>query len=286
VIQPLKRAYWRLVASISGAIGGSVWSHAPAGIFRGSDALIVQRWEEKAAHSPNPLLRCGAKYYSQSDEDGILLEILSRIGIAHGCFLEIGVGNGLENNTIILLMHGWRGVWVGAEDLAFSTTGATRLRFHKQFVEPKEVGTLLSRIFPPIDLVPSDLDVLSVDIDSCDRPVVQQLLVAGCRPKVLTVEYNAKFPPPVQFWVETPGLWDRSDYFGCSLQAWWDLLVPAGYRLVACNVTGTNAFFVRIEYADRFSDVPIDIERLFMPAEYWFVRRGHRTSPRTVEKFI
>ncbi len=233
VIARLKQLYWGTLAALSQSIAQAVWTKAPGAISRGADSLVLRRWEELADRSANPLLRAGAKYFSQSDEDGILLEILSRLGLTHGAFLEVGVGNGLENNTVILLMHGWRGVWVGNEDLAFSSAGATRLRFHKQFLEPKDVPVLVSGVFAESgDGLPLDLELISVDIDSCDRPIVEALLAAGCRPTVFVVEYNAKFPPPVRFWIETSGHWDHTDYAGCSLQAWWDLLVPAGYRLV------------------------------------------------------
>jgi hypothetical protein len=33
--------------------------------------------------------------------------------------LEFGVGDGTENNTLVLLSIGWRGAWVGGENLAF-----------------------------------------------------------------------------------------------------------------------------------------------------------------------
>jgi len=48
----------------------------------------------------NPLNRFGAKYFSQTDEDGITLEIVRRIGIRGGTFAELGVGDGLENNAL------------------------------------------------------------------------------------------------------------------------------------------------------------------------------------------
>ena len=37
--------------------------------------------------------------------------ILERIKIDNGVFLEYGCGDGLENNTVQVLMHGWSGVW-------------------------------------------------------------------------------------------------------------------------------------------------------------------------------
>ena len=49
------------------------------------------------------LLKSGYRVYSQADEDGILHEIFRRIGEGKRAFLELGVGNGLENNTLFLL---------------------------------------------------------------------------------------------------------------------------------------------------------------------------------------
>src|SRR4051794_18750785 len=68
------------------------------------DMQIEQYWMAKRSNSTNPLVRSGAKYFSQNDEDGILLEILRRIGLEKGVAAELGIGNGLENNTLILLM--------------------------------------------------------------------------------------------------------------------------------------------------------------------------------------
>ena len=58
------------------------------------------------------LLRFGFKAYSQNEEDGIIQEIFRRIGTINKTFIEIGVGNGLENNTLYLLLQGWRGLWI------------------------------------------------------------------------------------------------------------------------------------------------------------------------------
>jgi hypothetical protein len=68
----------------------------------------------------HPLRIRGRRHFSQNDEDGILLEILRRLDIVDPrSFIEFGVGDGTENNTIILLAKKWRGAWVGGENLAF-----------------------------------------------------------------------------------------------------------------------------------------------------------------------
>src|SRR5699024_652937 len=57
----------------------------------------------------------GYKTYSQSDEDGILESIFARLGEGGRSFAEFGCGNGLENNTHLLLLKGWRGVWIDGD---------------------------------------------------------------------------------------------------------------------------------------------------------------------------
>jgi len=58
------------------------------------------------------LLRFGFKAFSQNDEDGILEEIFRRIGTTSKFFVEFGVESGVENNTRLLLLKSWSGVWL------------------------------------------------------------------------------------------------------------------------------------------------------------------------------
>lgn len=254
---------------------------------RRMDMAMMAYWYSKQATSANPLLRTGAKFFSQNDEDGILLEIIRRTGISEGTFVEIGVGDGLENNTLVLLMLGWRGLWLGGEDLAFRTSGSAKLAFHELWVTPQNVGSTIREGLASLGLAANSVDVVSVDIDSYDRDVVQAILDYGTRPLVFIVEYNAKFPPPIRFAVTDREPWKGTDYFGCSLQSWWDLLIPAGYKLIACNITGVNAFFVRTDQSHLFEDTPKDISQLYMQCDYnWFLKAGHPTSPKTIRSFI
>jgi hypothetical protein len=84
------------------------------------------------------------------------------------------------------------------------------------------------------------------------------------------VEYNGKFPPPMDVVppYEANSAWNGSDYMGASLQALAKLAERRGYRLVATNITGSNAFFVRSDLAsDRFAEA--DAGLLYNPARYW-----------------
>ena len=48
-------------------------------IKRHLDMLMLRHWDKKINVSKNILNKSGRKFYSQSDEDGILMEILNRI---------------------------------------------------------------------------------------------------------------------------------------------------------------------------------------------------------------
>jgi hypothetical protein len=122
----------------------------------------------------NPLNRFGRKAFSQSDEDGILLEIVRRLEISMGTFAEFGVGNGLENNTIILGGLGWRGFWVGRQDLAFDPAPLRRLTYIQDWITRDNAPYLAQMGLKALKV--DMLDVVSVDLDGNDIYIVDSLL--------------------------------------------------------------------------------------------------------------
>jgi hypothetical protein len=253
------------------------------------DFLMRAEWALAISAAKNPLNRFGAKYFSQTDEDGITLEILKRLGIKAGVFAEIGVGNGLENNTLILLAGGWRGFWIGVEDLCFDhRINPKRLAFVKGRVTSDNVVQLMQQGLE--NITANELDVLSLDVDGNDYYFARELLKAGIFPKLFIIEYNAKFPPPIKWSIkyDADHAWDGTDYCGASLALFAELLTEMSYSLVCCNAaTGVNAFFVRNEYLSRFADVPKNIEDIFVGCRYQLYQRwGHPPSPKTIERIL
>jgi hypothetical protein len=254
-----------------------------------SAQLLAQSYDKIVEHHPNPLNRCGRKVFSNGDEDGITFEIIRRIGIECGVFAEFGVGDGLENNTIFLASLGWKGFWVGGQELAFSPvpiiSGArsTDFAFLREFIDRTNILSLAYRGLEAIAEI--GIDVLSLDLDGNDIYLLEELLSGGILPKVFIVEYNAKFPPPIRWKIEYDPLhrWSFDDYFGASLMVVCDLFEKHGYFLVCCNsATGSNAFFVRAEYCNAFRDVPSDVNVLWAPPRYNRGKYGHPVSPKTV----
>jgi len=219
----------------------------------------------------------GAQYSSQNYEDGIILEIFRRIGTKERTFVEIGIGDGTENNTATLLATGWRGWWVEGgqancdriNDLIQSSTGAAgRLRVRQAHVTAENVSALFNEL-----AIPSEVDLFSLDIDLNTYHIWKAL--KGFRPRVVVVEYNAGFPPDVE-WVcpyQKDGLWDGSQVFGASLKAYERLGGEQGYALVGCDLVGANAFFVRQDLlGDKFV-APYTAENHYEPPRYGLVYR-------------
>ncbi len=255
------------------------------------DLLLFSQTKELQRAHPNPLNRCGSKCFSQADEDGITLEILRRIGVLRdGVFAEFGVGDGTENNTLILAALGWRGFWVGGEELAYPVEerAAPRFRYLRDWIMLDNVAELARRGLQSIGA--SAVDVISLDLDGNDIYFVERLLANALRPKLFIVEYNAKFPPPVRFQIDyDPNhRWAGDDYFGASLASYNDVFERNGYRLVCCNSqTGANAFFVDAVFSAEFLDVPTDLAQIYVEPRYQFQNRfGHRQSLKTIGTVI
>ena len=201
---------------------------------------------------PRRLERFGAQVASQNEEDGMLAEVFRRIGTTNETFFEFGVGNGLQNNTLQFLFRGWRGAWVEINQ--------PKLAFIRQrFADPIGRGALQVTGSPVtaenIDEVvrslglPEDLDLLSIDIDGNDYHVWKAL--GAIRPRVVIIEYNPRFPPPIRVvkQYDPDYRWSADTDIGASLQSLTDLATAKGYDLVGTCIGGLNAIYVRSDVA-------------------------------------
>ena len=195
------------------------------------------------------LIPFGYKVFSQTDEDGIINEIFKRIGTTNKQFLEFGVNTDF-NNTTYLLFNGWKGVWLESskkkiikiEEKYSSFIKNKKLKLFNKIITAENVNEELK--FSKLN---KNLDLLSIDIDGNELYVLNELKIIN--PRVIIVEYNAKFPPPVEKTIkyDPKFIWDYDDYFGSSLQLLENTLKKIGYVLVGCNALGVNAFFIKKE---------------------------------------
>jgi len=215
--------------------------------------------------SSNPLTAYAKKIFSQSDEDGITLEICKRIGLQRSMCIDIGCGNGIENNTLVLVAHGWKAIWFDGVALAFDANINPKHLYHaQQFVTRENIMELVATATSGSS---EQVELISIDIDGNDGYLVEEILKNHLLPSIFIVEINEVFPPPIRFKQDyfRDHVFDNSRNFGWSLQVYIDLFDLYGYKLVGCNPqTGVNAFFVRADHVHHFSDVPTEIEQLYV----------------------
>ena len=190
----------------------------------------------------------GYGVYSQTDSDGILAELFRRIGVSTSTFVEIGVEDGTETNTTALLQAGWSGTWIEGNPahcgrmrhLFANPIGSHRLTLREGFATTDNVAKFLAEC-----RVPAEPDLLVIDTDGNDYWLWKAL--AGYRPRIVVVEYNADFGPVLE-WVkpyDADHVFAGTRYYGASLKSYELLGRELGYVLVGCNWFGHDAFFVR-----------------------------------------
>jgi hypothetical protein len=249
---------------------------------------LLRYWAEELAtprHAdPKRLLRYGFKTYSQSDEDGIIQEIFKRIGTSNRIFVEFGVESGVECNSVKLLVEGWRGLWLEGSAMRIEQIQKNfqaflderRLGVSEAFVAAENINALLEE-----GGVTGEIDFLSIDIDNNDYWVWKAITVI--QPRVVVIEYNAALRPPLSLVVpyDPQRRWDGSNYFGASLEALVRLGRGKGYRIVGCNFSGANAFFVRDDIAGNHFLDPATAEVHYEPPRYFFpmLKGGHAPKP-------
>ena len=252
------------------------------------DVYVLQQHLYNQKNAINPFNKFGRKCFSQADEDGLTIEIINRIGINNGTFLEFGIGDGTENNSLVLINLGWKGVWVGNEQLKINLPKGGNLNYLKRWVNLENVLKISKN---GLELLKSiSYDVISMDLDGNDFYLTEKLLKSGLRPKLFIVEYNGKFIPPLYFKTEYSDkhIWKGDDYYGCSLTTYNDLFESFNYKLICCNSwTGANAFYVKQEYSFHFPEVPKQIEDIYNPPFNHVRNMGHsKNSLKTVEVLL
>ncbi len=186
--------------------------------------------------------------HSQFEEDGITLALQVAIGPLTRRFVELGCGPNGGNSGVLAAELGWSGLMVDASEHNVATACAlnpARVHGAAHWVTAESVNDLLRGAG-----FEGPIDQLGIDLDGNDWWIWSALDAVD--PRVVVVEYNSSFGPELRVSVPYDPEFRRPAargvprmYFGASLGSFVDLGAERGYRLVAVEPRGANAFFVQ-----------------------------------------
>lgn len=212
----------------------------------------------------------GFRCHSQFEEDGILLYILSIIGMKTKKVVEICIGSGDEcMATNLILNHGYQGFLFDGDD--------QNIKRAKKFFKSKKdcllTPPLIRRAWVTKDNIndllcesgaQGEVDVLSIDIDGNDYYIWEA--ITEINPRLCIFETNNVVPDNLSITIpykDNFNCWSKDvadqDFRGVSLLAMKKLSELKGYRLIGAHKHGFNVFFLRKDIAqDFFPEVSIE----------------------------
>ena len=215
----------------------------------GIDGLVRAAYvDPRALPYPERLTASRFRLLSQNQEDGVLWALFNQIGTTTKTFVELGSGATGGNAAMLAGEFGWTGLLVEGDQGKIEYAGR---RFPRTtavcaWITPETVNDLLTK-----HGFTGEVDLLSVDVDGVDYWVWKAITV--CSARVVMLEYNSMFGAERAVTVPYDPQFNRRDhrfcYYGASLQAMTRLSESKGYRLVAVEPTGVNAFFLRNDVA-------------------------------------
>ena len=184
--------------------------------------------------------------YSFAGEAAHLKILFETLGILKGYVVDIAASDGVSHSCTVQFFRdpNWAGLAIEMRpdkfaQMAYAYADFENVQLAKCRVTPGNVVALLQG-----HEVPPDFALLNLDIDSYDLFVLEQILVAGFKPQVISMEINENIPPPVFFSVlyDKDHYWPGDHFFGCSAVAASETVKPYGYILE--SIQYNNAIFV------------------------------------------
>lgn len=188
---------------------------------------------------------------SQNGEDGILRHLFAQAGFESRWFVEFGFGAHQCNGLRLMLHEEFHGLLLDGSqenvrffDIAAERFAIDRVKARQAFLTRDNLNELIEGAGAP-----REIDLLSLDVDGNDYWFWKALTCVS--PRVVCIEYNAGLGPELSWTVPYDPGFERfakhpSGFFhGASLKALESLGRKKGCRLVGCDSTGTNAFFLR-----------------------------------------
>jgi hypothetical protein len=136
--------------------------------------------------------------YSQNGEDGVIAELLRRLGLTTGWVCEFGAWDGrTHSNTFILVESGFHAVYIEGDPQKYADLTRTAAQFPGivpicRLVDYQDNENCLDRILAGTP-IPTDPALLSIDVDSCDYHIWKSTLRYA--PAIVVIEIESSVFP-------------------------------------------------------------------------------------------
>jgi hypothetical protein len=198
-----------------------------------------------------PINKYEFKVFSQWGDDGIIQYLINRLEIPNKTFIEFGVENYTEANTLFLLLNNnWQGFIMDGSKSNMEQVKNSELywkfdlKIQDAFITSENINSLIQSTG-----FSKDIGILSIDIDGNDYWVWNA--INDINPVIVIVEYNSILGVGKPWSIPYSADFVRNKahfsnlYYGCSLLSLCDLAEKKGYYFVGCNEAGNNSYFVR-----------------------------------------
>jgi hypothetical protein len=202
--------------------------------------------------------------FTNANEDGILLNIFTKIGTTNKLFIDIGSNDCINSNCANLAFHhNWSGTFIDGNYKILNRgkyiyqkyfkQNCNRFSFKHTIVTTQNINSILAAT-----TYPKQLDLLCIDLDGNDYHIWN--CIEALLPRVVVVEVqvekgNTQFIPPYTTEFE---LYEDDTPKGASPLSMVQLANKKGYQLVAVNKGCYNLFFVREDCMENLKTLVIE----------------------------
>jgi len=189
--------------------------------------------------------------FTKANEDGILLNIFTKIGTTKKLFIDIGSNDCINSNCANLAFHhNWSGTFIDGNYKILNRGKYIYQKYFKQksnqfsFIQATVTKQNINEILSTTSYT-KQIDLLCIDLDGNDYHIWNS--IDALLPRVVVVEVqvekgNTHFIPPYTTEFE---LYEDDTPKGSSPLSMVQLANKKGYQLVAVNKGCYNLFFVQ-----------------------------------------
>lgn len=244
----LKKYLWKLV------FYGRIYGRSSA-----KNRYFISKLDETAVFSKEKL-----NIFTTGDEDGILLNIITKSGTTGKTFVDIGCNDCINSNCANLAFHhNWNGYFIDGNNTVlkrgkhiyekFFGINIKKFSFVNAVVSVDNINVIIGKLN-----IEKEIALLSIDLDGNDYFIWEKISVIN--PRIVVTEVQAEkgaveFIPAFTHEYE---VYESDIPKGASPSSMTKLAESKGYKLVAANKGGYNLFYVRTDCLKNMTPLPIE----------------------------